>query len=349
MHNEIDVIEMSPLPTSVMKRQLKYSPLDLDDSSPASSRKNIWVATVILVLLVGTIATLTALHSSGSHDRNSNEVNSDEPLIQQQTLMSCSTGDISLSSRKFEFYAPDGTSEESPIIFVWHGLSATPAKIEAKIQMKAQADTEKWVVVYPYGTGFIKSFNGMGCCQEGPDDVQFAKDIIDHLETNNCGDVNKVFSTGFSNGGFMTHRLGCEAGLRSDGSTWFKALAPHSGLIGEYASTALPDIGDYDGCNVAEDVLVPIISFHGTADPVVGYDGQNSNPFSNAQWYSFSDTMSHWRTLHGCDASLDVVDSNGECTSNPSCDVVMCSLDGLVHDWSSIATAEVVTFFKQFM
>lgn len=55
-----------------------------------------------------------------------------------------------------------------------------------------------------------------------------------------------------SNGGFMSHMIGCEA------ADMFAAVAPVAGKVG------IP--------NCQPSRPMPVMAFHGTADPLVGYD-----------------------------------------------------------------------------
>ena len=51
-------------------------------------------------------------------------------------------------------------------------------------------------------------------------DVVFAREIIEWMTLNSCLDPSNVFATGFSNGGMITNRVGCQL------SQLFKGIAP---------------------------------------------------------------------------------------------------------------------------
>jgi len=266
----------------------------------------------------------------------------------------CPSGEYELKSsdktRKFTLYTPSGATEKSSIIFVWHGISASPSKIKEKVNIEGYADENDWVIAYPSGSGFLNAFNGLGCCDSGPNDVQFAQDIITYLSELDCGSSDNVYSTGFSNGGFMSHLLGCEVG----GSV-YKAVAVHSGLIGEYSGN-LPSWNDFTKCSPSKPT--PVLAFHGTADGVVKFEGGNDpNPFSRAKWFSFDDSMNVARKSNGCDDANDytvTLKSTTTCVYNTECDVRKCVVDGLAHDWAGNvagrddpdATELMVAFFK---
>jgi len=267
---------------------------------------------------------------------------------QQDSTLACATGNYFLSSglraRRIDLYIPRSYTPSSPIVFLWHGFTESPDRMEDRAKMIPHADVNGWVLVYPHGTALLPGFNGMGCCVDQVDDVLFAKDILEYLKVRECGDTSNVFSTGFANGGFMSHRLGCEAGLRPDGTTWFKAIAPHSGLIGSW--DRLPPMDEV----CVPEVAIPTIGFHGTDDLVVPYGGTD-------QWYGFNNTMTIWKQQLGCDPENDVVENpttTTECTKNVECGWESCTITSLGHSWSgeSItrddidATTRIVEFFK---
>src|SRR5690349_18796236 len=70
------------------------------------------------------------------------------------------------------------------------------------------------IAVHPDGTGAFLGWNAGDCCgtasASGVDDVGLVGAILDRLETEMCVDTARIYSTGFSNGGFLSHRLGCE-------------------------------------------------------------------------------------------------------------------------------------------
>jgi len=266
--------------------------------------------------------------------------------------------DVGGMSRKFILYIPESVTPNPPLIIAWHGIASSPSEFEDNIGFKAQADKEGFVVAYPFGIGVPKAHNGAGCCLklsigQAHDDIAFGKTIINYVTTDNsCADPLNVFSTGFSNGAFMTHRLGCQAGLREDGNPWIKAIATHSGLIGT---------GENSECNPVQPV--PILAFHGSEDNVVGYKGKGP---LGIIWNGFLETMEIWVSNNGCDARDKIIRTPADtgfettsCVKYEACGVEYCTVDGLMHHWSGSpdqrserpndprATELVVAFFKR--
>jgi polyhydroxybutyrate depolymerase len=241
------------------------------------------------------------------------------------------------SKRTFDVFIPSILSDNDPrpTIFMWHGFSGSPSKVMEFTNINKEAEQKRWFAVYPKGTGLISGFNGAGCCPGVfANDVQFAKDIITWLKTELCVDADNVFSTGFSNGGFMSNRLACEV------PELFKAIAPHSGTIGK----------SYN-CNPSKGV--PVLLFHGDADPTVPY-------FGNSQWMSFQEAAAKWAQLNQCGDENNARDSyqsqTTTCVRFDSCGrdnvpLEYCSITGLAHSWSGVAdydidaTAHLFEFF----
>ena len=48
------------------------------------------------------------------------------------------------------------------------------------------------------------------CVRVVPDDVQYVRDVMSYIEGELGYRVSYRYATGFSNGGFMSHRLACE-------------------------------------------------------------------------------------------------------------------------------------------
>jgi polyhydroxybutyrate depolymerase len=85
-----------------------------------------------------------------------------------------------------------------------------------------KAQNEKFIVVYPEGSGRMRktllTWNVKHCCayamKENIDDVAFINALLDHLIEHYPIDDKRIYVTGMSNGGMMTHRLGIELSHR---------------------------------------------------------------------------------------------------------------------------------------
>lgn len=319
----------------------------VDSSSGWSRVSKIKAAIGVLALAVVVVVTLVAVAASSSNDVGAPAPNT------FTTTSSCplprGVSELTIKGRQVSMYTPDTiASGPLPMILMFHGIASSPSDIEVKAHMQEKSKG-RFIIASPYGIGSFKAFNGAGCCDEkGPDDVGFARDVIQELEDLGCAQKYNAFAAGFSNGAFMTHRIGCEIGNREDGNPWVRALAPHSGLLGSYSKTPYQ-------CKPVQPV--PIMSFHGVADKTVPVSGANPNPLSPGVWQSFTSTRNSWASINGCSVSNDVTRSPTTTCAKYNCpegaSVEFCSVNGLAHNWSgnerpaedSDATSAFMEFF----
>ena len=132
--------------------------------------------------------------------------------------------------RTSRIYIPPSLSPDKPAMVVLnlHAFLSTPILQEALSQMHRVADEKGFIVVSPHGVA--NSWNGGNCCGTSfldlVDDVGFIDDLLDRVESTYCVDKRRIYATGMSNGGFLTHRLGCELSDR------IAAIAPVAGVLG---------------------------------------------------------------------------------------------------------------------
>ncbi len=180
----------------------------------------------------------------------------------------------------------DGTNAV-PLVVNMHGSGSTAAGQEAFSGMDATADKNGFIVVYPQavipqGSGYewnvpgVPLFGGKAVPADAADDVAFIKAVVANAEASYCVDKTRVYATGMSGGGRMASQLACDA------SGTFAAVAPVAGL-------RLPS-----PCPATRPV--PVVAFHGTADPVDPFNGNGQ-----AYWtYSVPEAASRWATQNGC-------------------------------------------------
>ena len=148
-----------------------------------------------------------------------------------------------------------------PLVIVLHGGGGNAQGAAKMTDFSEKADKEGFVVVYPNGSGRLKTrlltWNSGNCCgyalENQVDDVGFIRALIDELVKTRAVDPKRVFVTGMSNGGMMTYRLGCEL------SDKIAAIAPVAGAL---------NVGNCQPSNP-----VSVIIFHGTDDEHVLYNG----------------------------------------------------------------------------
>jgi polyhydroxybutyrate depolymerase len=163
--------------------------------------------------------------------------------------------------------------------------------------INAIADRENFIVVYP--DGFENHWNDgrepkvYTAHTENIDDVGFISAIIDELSLDLNIDEKRIFVTGISNGGMMSHRLGCELSDR------IAAIAP--------VASNMP-------ANMAE-VWAPsrpasVLIINGTDDPLVPWEGGDIR-LGNTRLgvaLSVADTVTFWTEQNRCPAEPAIID-----------------------------------------
>jgi polyhydroxybutyrate depolymerase len=246
--------------------------------------------------------------------------------------------------RTANVHLPSGWNGRSPrpVVLNFHGRNSTPSQQNLLSGMNTPSDREGFIAVHPQGVA--NTWNAGLCCGEAQsrriDDVGFVSALLDSLKTSFCVDDKRVYATGLSNGGFLSHRLGCELSGR------IAAIAPVAGT-----NLTTP-------CTPAR--AVPVLHFHGTADAIVSYGG-----FGGIA--SVDDTMAGWARRNGCATSRTPLSTRGDvtCEQWPGCRmgarVHLCRVQGGGHQWPGgftipglgantmavDASAEAWAFFEQ--
>jgi polyhydroxybutyrate depolymerase len=185
-------------------------------------------------------------------------------------------------SRTYLVHLPPG--RPAGLVVNLHGGGSTGSGEERLTNFDAVADADGFVVVYPDGIDNNWA-DGRGASEpdrRGVDDVGFLTALAGKLQNEYGIDPGHVFATGMSNGGFMSNRLGCD---RAD---VFAAVAPVSGTLGAGVS-----------CNPSRPVSV--LEVHGTADPLVPFDGGTMRGRGGTSDVVSAPAMvERWRSADGC-------------------------------------------------
>jgi polyhydroxybutyrate depolymerase len=218
----------------------------------------------------------------------------------------------------------DGTSP-LPLVLMFHGGGGSGRQLEERSsRMNPVADRERFVVVYPDGSGAVRTWNAGGCCPPATsppavDDVGFVRALLDHLEAETCIDRRRVFASGMSNGALFSHRLACELADR------IAAVAPVAGP--EMSPTCAPGRP------------VPVMHIHGSDDGHAPWDGGVGCSLSGVSFRSVPETMERWRTRNGCGvaAARVLAEGDGVCDGYTGCaaggETVLCRVEGGGHSW----------------
>jgi len=129
--------------------------------------------------------------------------------------------------------------------------------------------------------------------KEDIDDVGFITAIVDELNQKYKIDATRIFTTGMSNGGFMSSRLLCD---RAD---IFRGGAI---LTASLSKDYLPK------CNPEKPVAVMVMN--GTDDPLVPYDSGPVKVFrkTRGEIVSTDDYVAFWKAKNDCEVKQDKID-----------------------------------------
>src|SRR5262249_27387325 len=111
--------------------------------------------------------------------------------------------------RRYLLHEPSGRDprKPAPLILMLHGGGGTPEHA-GDHRIAEAADSEGYLVAYP--EGIDRGWNdGRGIHGRTHDDVGFPSALIDELVKAKNVDPKRVYSTGISNGGFMSFTLAC--------------------------------------------------------------------------------------------------------------------------------------------
>ena len=176
------------------------------------------------------------------------------PLKQGVTARALTSGGL---QRCYLVYAPPGydPTRASPIVVALHGFAGNARGFRSVAAWEPIADRENFIVVYPDGSSFPLRWNiGPQANIPAMDDVQFIRHVLADLSRAAVIDSERVYLTGFSNGGGMAHRIACRLSDRIAAVGIVDAI--DGGMLGECA-TSRP---------------VPLMAFFGTANPLAGLD-----------------------------------------------------------------------------
>lgn len=199
--------------------------------------------------------------------------------------------------REFYLHIPSNLPPNSPIVYVLHGWGGSGASIMSNTAFNILSDQNNFAVCYPTalidGDGGTSGLSSWDC--NGLSDVNFILSLNDSLMNEYQIDNDRVFSTGFSYGGDMSHHL-----ARCQNLDIFDAIASVGGTIFDYMNI----------CSSSNNISVFIL--HGTNDNVINYNGGN---FPNyGPYMSVDDVVNNWVNYNFCsfDTSYVLLDINND-------------------------------------
>jgi polyhydroxybutyrate depolymerase len=152
--------------------------------------------------------------------------------------------------------------KEYPVVFVFHGGLGNPDNIEQTTSFSSKADSEDFIVVYPYGTGAFEkkllTWNTWDCCgyadKKDMNEIEFIKLVIKEVKEKYRVNDKMIYATGMSNGGMMCYLLACEM------PDQFAAVAPVAATM-------------FDENQCTSNAEISMIIFNSIDDKHIPYEG----------------------------------------------------------------------------
>jgi polyhydroxybutyrate depolymerase len=145
--------------------------------------------------------------------------------------------------------------------------------------MRPIADTANFIIIYPQATTDSSGnptwhLGGENSKSTSVDDVGFVSHIIDEVSSIYSVDLERVYVTGFSNGGYLAYEIAC---LLSNKIAGIGSVAGHM------------FIDTYNYCDPSHPT--PLINIHGTEDFYDGIAGYYLDQnLSNRYWTEYNNT-----------------------------------------------------------
>jgi polyhydroxybutyrate depolymerase len=233
-------------------------------------------------------------------------------------------------ARSYRLNVPAGTDGPRPLILLFHGSGSDAAVMSTYTGLPARAAARGYLVVTPDAVNHNWQ---VSLPTANTADLQLASALVASVSARFCVDPTRVYAAGFSLGSEFAAIAACAPG-------------PPMAAIGLVSAEFL-----LKPCGRP----VPVIAFHGTADPAVPYqNGAVGLSLPGIKVRGVENNLGDWAALDGCGAapSLDTPVAGVARRIWPSCAagdaVVLYTVLGGGHAWPGPpldATGRILAFF----
>jgi polyhydroxybutyrate depolymerase len=197
--------------------------------------------------------------------------------------------------RTYDLYVPssyrDASTAPVPLVLVLHGRSSSSRRMADITGFNTRAEQHGFIVAYPEGLdqawNYVHDIPGY---QPGPDDPDFLVKLVSVIGERYNIDIDRVYVTGISNGGFMAQRMACYA--PSQFAAFASVAAGGYGAMPRRCKSYRP---------------VNILYIQGTEDSLVPWrglriNGQDGQPQQVTM--SITDSLKFWSQRNRCAAEV---------------------------------------------
>ncbi|MBE7502559.1 MAG: hypothetical protein HS113_20185 [Verrucomicrobiales bacterium] len=255
------------------------------------------------------------------------------------------------STRPIEVYVPASSDGQTPLplILALHWLGGDAAGMRSRFNLESLAESRRFLLCYPNGTVDTSSgtvtegkrfWNGpdfLSFSNPDMDDSGYLRAVIEEIQRRFPVDPRRIYMTGASSGGAMSHRFACE----------------HADLIAGIASISGRTYCDPDQCHPTQPVHV--LQIDGSNDVYLGWTGPDYGLPYVAEAPGAARTVQNWARLNGCrDPVADAAPSLDLSTTVAGIDSTVlrythCPPGGAVELWTVNGGNHVPTDSSEFL
>jgi len=315
--------------------------------------KNYLILFIFLVSCSGGGGSINSLENELNSDNENSNSNMEKCVEEQNRMFRCDFVHKGLNRYYFIHLAHPDAQEPSSIIFNLHGYGSTAIEQMNYTNFQDFTTTEEnnFILIHPQGaplntvlTSSSSHWNSGGwTIGSTVDDIDFIDTIIYLVSQKYNINMNRIYSTGMSNGGFMSYHLACNL------SSKIAAVASVTGSMSKHT---------YESCNPTHPTA--ILQIHGTLDGTVPIDGNSALGME-----SINKVLNFWKEYNSCDSeplisvtdyfSLELSVEHWEylnCLN--STQVELYKVNGMWHTWPRentfgiSATNKIIKFFNTY-
>jgi len=185
---------------------------------------------------------------------------------------------------KFVLFLPEKVDGNTPLILMMTGLNTNSSGFKSQTNIDETACPRGYAVCYVQ-PGLRTGGRGWDCGLSEPrevDSLDYLVNLVIYLQDEYGLSKTKAFAAGFSNGGFMAHRVAMEA------SDTFLAVASVAGVMTNMIWDERTD-----------KTSIGVLEIYGTADTIIPQNGNDTA----LPYPPIEDVMKYWAQANGLSAS----------------------------------------------
>lgn len=257
----------------------------------------------------------------------SDEVAMEKEAERESCGENCWIFDHDNQRRSYYLHIPENLPSNAPLLFVLHGYGDNARRLSrSTLDLNQMADEKGYLVAYPQGSQDLLNQTHWNAELADnftrTDDIGFLRELALFLQSEYNLNPTRTFTSGISNGGFMSYALVCQA------PEVFKGAGS---VIGTMSGKT------WESCDSS--IQVPILQISGIADTVVPIDGSMSLAGGWGGAPHMDEVMDRWASRANCDEKeTDAVFTSSTtrirwrgCSAGQ--ELWYYKIEGMGHDW----------------